>query len=90
MTTLIGSRCTRSNAFSRGVLISRFLLGNVVITYFAGSEIYVLKKICILHDSCVLRFGSKLVQAGRVYPRPERFHLGAPLRIIFFGAKQGT
>ena len=26
---VIGTRCKRSNAFSRGVLISRFLLGNL-------------------------------------------------------------
>jgi hypothetical protein len=29
MITLIGSRCKHSNVFSRGVLISRFLLGNL-------------------------------------------------------------
>ena len=29
MITLIGSRCKTSNRFSRGVLIPRFLLGNV-------------------------------------------------------------
>lgn len=31
MTRLIGTRCTRSNAFSQGVLIARFLLGNLEI-----------------------------------------------------------
>ena len=31
MITLIGSRCKTGNGFSRGVLISRFLLGNLQI-----------------------------------------------------------
>jgi len=31
---VIGTRCKHSNVFSRGVLISRFLLGNLTITYF--------------------------------------------------------
>ncbi len=31
MIRLIGTRCTDSNVFSRGVLIVRFLLGNVKI-----------------------------------------------------------
>ncbi len=31
MITLIGTRCTQSNLLSRGVLIARFLLGNLEI-----------------------------------------------------------
>jgi hypothetical protein len=40
MTRLIGTRWKRSNALSQGVLIARFLLGNLeIIPYLYGSEI---------------------------------------------------
>ena len=38
MTRLIGTRCTRSNAFSQGVLIARFLLGNLEIILFNKTD----------------------------------------------------
>ena len=45
MITLIGSRCTASNRFSRGVLIRRFLLGNLKITIHVCVCFYLCKKI---------------------------------------------
>ncbi len=45
MIRLIGTRCTDSNVFSQGVLIVRFLLGNVeiIIVAFVTRQVYLVR-----------------------------------------------
>lgn len=50
MITLIGSRCTHSNVLSRGVLITRFLLGNVNVALLCS---------VLWDESHVARFASR-------------------------------
>ena len=49
MITLIGTRCKHSNVLSRGVLISRFLLGNVKTTKACKVSPYRIREGEILH-----------------------------------------
>ncbi len=57
MITLIGSRCKASNRLSRGVLIPRFLLGNLKIAHVRKCMNYF-----------ILLYGMNLLATFVVYP----------------------
>ena len=53
MITLIGARCTHSNVFSQGLLITRILLGNMTSTYSVGYHYAVSRIIVGCHSFMV-------------------------------------
>jgi len=55
MITLIGARCTHSNVFSQGLLITRILLGNMTSTYSDSYHhiVYMVVRLFFFHGTVV-------------------------------------
>ena len=62
MITLIGSRCKAGNRFSRGVLIPRFLLGNLKIALIRNNKKLLYPVIWNKFHNCLLFEKSKTVK----------------------------